>query len=45
MKREKPENLMRVSFPSRSVNESLSRSLAAAFAAWKFPVKEAEADE
>ena len=23
MKREKPENLMRVSFPSRSVNESL----------------------
>ena len=40
MKREKPENLMRVSFPSRSVNESLSRSLAAAFAALADPTVE-----
>jgi len=36
----KPENLMRVSFPSRSVNESLSRSLAAAFVALADPTVE-----
>ena len=44
MKREKPENLMRVSFPSRSVNESLSRSLAAAFAALADPTVEELSD-
>ena len=36
----KPENLMRVSFPSRSVNEGLSRSLAAAFVALADPTVE-----
>ena len=33
----KPENQMRVSFPSRSVNESLARSLTAAFVALSDP--------
>ena len=37
MKSEKPENQMRVSFPSRSVNESLARSLTAAFVALSDP--------
>ena len=36
----KPENLMRVSFPSRSVNEGLSRSLAAAVVALADPTVE-----
>ena len=36
----KPENLMRVSFPSNSVNEGLSRSLAAAFVALADPTVE-----
>lgn len=40
MNSRKPENLMRVSFPSRSVNESLSRSLAAAFVALADPTVE-----
>ena len=37
MKSEKPENQMRVSFPSRSINESLARSLTAAFVALSDP--------
>ena len=40
MNSRKPENLMRVSCPSRSVNESLSRSLAAAFVALADPTVE-----
>ena len=40
MNSRKPESLMRVSFPSRSVNESLSRSLAAAFVALADPTVE-----
>ena len=40
MNSRKPENLMRVSFPSRSVNESLSRSLTAAFVALADPTVE-----
>ena len=40
MNSRKPENLMRVSFPSRSVNDSLSRSLAAAFVALADPTVE-----
>lgn len=40
MTNRKPENLMRVSFPSRSVNEGLSRSLAAAFVALADPTVE-----
>ena len=40
MNSRKPENIMRVSFPSRSVNESLSRSLAAAFVALADPTVE-----
>ena len=40
MNSRKPENLMRVSFPSRSVNEGLSRSLAAAFVALADPTVE-----
>jgi len=36
----KPENQMRVCFPSRSINESLARSLAAAFAALADPTVE-----
>ena len=40
MKGIKPENQMRVCFPSRSINESLARSLAAAFAALADPTVE-----
>jgi len=40
MKNQKPENQMRVSFPSRSVNESLARSLVASFAALADPTVE-----
>ena len=40
MKGIKPENQMRVCSPSRSINESLARSLAAAFAALADPTVE-----
>ena len=40
MKQQKPENLMRASFPSRSVNEGLARSLVASFAALADPTVE-----
>ena len=40
MKQQKPENLMRVNFPSRSVNEGLARSLVASFAALADPTVE-----
>ena len=40
MNGKKPENQMRVVFPSRSVNESLARSLTAAFAALADPTVE-----
>jgi len=40
MKNQKPENQMRVTFPSRSVNESLARSLVASFAALADPTVE-----
>ena len=40
MKSQRPENQMRVSFPSRSVNESLARSLSAAFVALSDPTVE-----
>ena len=38
--RDKPENQMRAVFPSRSINESLARSLTAAFAALADPTVE-----
>ncbi len=40
MKQQKPENLMRASYPSRSVNEGLARSLVASFAALADPTVE-----
>ena len=40
MKQQKPENLMRASFTSRSVNEGLARSLVASFAALADPTVE-----
>ena len=40
MKQQKPENLMGASFPSRSVNEGLARSLVASFAALADPTVE-----
>ena len=44
MKQQKPENLMRASFPSRSVNEGLARSLVASFAALADPTVEELSD-
>ncbi len=40
MSSQKPENQMRVQFPSRSINESLARSLTAAFVALTDPTVE-----
>ena len=40
MNQQQPENLMRASFPSRSVNEGLARSLVASFAALADPTVE-----